>query len=156
MTGQTNWWFDMDKIQTLTNSQKKFLVELKKSDLGDGLVIPTFGPNNQNGFFGLGSGTSERNFTDFEISMLHHYCQTIHLSYCKRTTIRRANSQLTNKEIEVMKQVALGLSTSDIAKELGVTSNTVNTHLKRVYHKFEVTDRVSATLRFLAHGYIYQ
>lgn len=52
--------------------------------------------------------------------------------------------QLTSREKEVMDCVASGLSEGGIAKQLGLSRNTVKFHLKNIYAKFGVTRRASA------------
>lgn len=44
---------------------------------------------------------------------------------------------LTNKEKEVLQKIAQGLSTKEVATALGITSNTVETHRKKLLHKME-------------------
>jgi len=46
--------------------------------------------------------------------------------------------QLTQKENEVLKLLAEGLSYKLIADKLGISSGTVNNHLKKVYEKLQV------------------
>ena len=105
---------------------------------------------------GVGVNNMQRPYSDHEVSLIQAYCQTVHLKYCVITQARRKKNALSKKEIEVMICVARGRSTNDISEKMGLSTNTINTHLKRIYHKLDVTDRVSATLRFLALGYIYE
>ncbi|SHN45096.1 LuxR C-terminal-related transcriptional regulator [Cryptosporangium aurantiacum] len=53
---------------------------------------------------------------------------------------------LTARETEVVSRLAQGLSTTDIARELNLSVNTVKSHLKSVYRKLGTSDR-SATSR---------
>ena len=154
-TGKVFWWWDVEKYHNLTPNQKKFMSVMKEANFSDGYAIPTFGPNGRNGFFGLGRGSLERSEDSKEGKLMQLFCQALHLQYCLITQHLRQISDLSNKEHQVMTHVARGLSTNEIADTLGVSANTINTHLKHVYLKFDVNDRVSATLRFLAFGYIY-
>lgn len=156
-TGEPFWWWDIDQLMELRPEHKMFLQVMTETKIGEGLAIPTFGPNGRNGFVGLGVGVGnmERPFSNQETFLLQAYCQTVHQKYCAITQASRKKKALSKKEIQVMICVARGLSTNEISDEMGVSANTINTHLKRVYQKLDVTDRVSATLRFLALGYIY-
>ena len=52
--------------------------------------------------------------------------------------------QLSHRELEVLEQVAKGLSNKEIADALYVSVNTVKTHLKNVYEKLDVNRRTQA------------
>ena len=51
---------------------------------------------------------------------------------------------LSDRELEVLKLVADGLSNKEIAAKLFVSVNTVKTHLKKVYEKLDVNRRTQA------------
>jgi DNA-binding NarL/FixJ family response regulator len=59
---------------------------------------------------------------------------------------------LTEREVTIMKAVALGLSNQAIGKELWVTEQTVKFHLTNVYRKIGVTNRTEAARWAFAHG----
>lgn len=52
--------------------------------------------------------------------------------------------QISDCELEVLEQVAKGLSNQQIADTLFVSVNTVKTHLKNLYEKLEVKRRTQA------------
>ncbi|MBO6794770.1 MAG: response regulator transcription factor [Balneolaceae bacterium] len=52
--------------------------------------------------------------------------------------------QISERELEVLEQVAKGLSNKEIAATLFVSVNTVKTHLKKLYEKLEVNRRTQA------------
>jgi two-component system nitrate/nitrite response regulator NarL len=59
---------------------------------------------------------------------------------------------LTPRELAVLSLVAEGLSTREIAVNLGVASATVKTHLQSIYHKLDVPDRTSAVAAAMRRG----
>ena len=55
--------------------------------------------------------------------------------------------QLTAREREVLSHLPSGRSNGEIAAELGLTVNTVKTHLRGIYQKLDATGRRGAVER---------
>ncbi len=53
--------------------------------------------------------------------------------------------RLTAREVEVLRLVAQGLSDTQVAEKLVISPRTVNTHLKSIYGKIQVSSRSAAT-----------
>ena len=63
----------------------------------------------------------------------------------------RKIQSLTTRELEVIRQIALGLKNKDIANRLSISDITVRHHLTSIFCKLEVADRQK--LLILAHRY---
>ena len=65
--------------------------------------------------------------------------------------IRQANEQLieplSERELEVIRYIATGVSNREIADQLVVELSTVKKHLTHIYGKLEVLNRAQAILR---------
>lgn len=55
-------------------------------------------------------------------------------------------SPLTNRESDVLKLVASGARTPDVAEKLGISKYTVEDHLKQIYRKLDISSRAEAAL----------
>jgi LuxR family maltose regulon positive regulatory protein len=54
---------------------------------------------------------------------------------------------LSEREGEVLRLLAQGLRNPEIAHRLTISDNTVKAHVKQIYRKLEVHDRVQAIIR---------
>ena len=58
---------------------------------------------------------------------------------------------LTAREVEVLRLLAQGLTSAQIAEQLAISLLTVNTHVRSIYSKLGVTSRSAATRYALEH-----
>jgi DNA-binding NarL/FixJ family response regulator len=68
------------------------------------------------------------------------------------TQRREWPADLTPREVEVLKLVARGLTTREIAHELVITPKTVGNHIEHIYTKIGVSNRARASLFAVQHG----
>jgi DNA-binding NarL/FixJ family response regulator len=61
---------------------------------------------------------------------------------------------LTEREIEILRLIAKGLSNNEAAHVLDLSRATVRTHLEHIYEKLDVTNRVEAVTEGLRKGII--
>lgn len=57
---------------------------------------------------------------------------------------KKAGTALTNREQEVMKWIARGCSNKQIAGKLFISEETVKKHVKNIFFKLSVTNRIAA------------
>jgi len=65
-----------------------------------------------------------------------------------------ATTELTEREIAVLRLMALGLGNHEIAIKLYISENTVKNHVSKILMKLDVDNRVQATVRAIAEGLI--
>jgi DNA-binding NarL/FixJ family response regulator len=70
----------------------------------------------------------------------------------RRLSARSVTNALSQRELEVLRLVAEGLVNKRIGVELGLSENTVKTHISRIMGKLEVHDRTSLAMRAVALG----
>ncbi|GMQ86005.1 MAG: response regulator transcription factor [Acidimicrobiia bacterium] len=61
---------------------------------------------------------------------------------------------LTDRELEVLRLVAKGLSNREVGERLGLSARTVETHLTHVYRKLGASSRTEATIRGLSETWL--
>jgi DNA-binding NarL/FixJ family response regulator len=61
---------------------------------------------------------------------------------------------LTTREVEVLRLVARGLSTKQIADALGMSPKTAGNHIEHIYAKTNANNRVTASIFAVQHGII--
>jgi DNA-binding NarL/FixJ family response regulator len=60
-------------------------------------------------------------------------------------------AKLSPRETEILELLANGALYKEIAGDLGISLDTVRTHLRRIYDKFHVHTRTEAVVKFLGH-----
>ncbi|WP_127025223.1 response regulator transcription factor [Chroococcidiopsis cubana] len=62
------------------------------------------------------------------------------------------NTELTEREIEVLQLLVLGKSNLEIGNMLGITERTAKFHVNNILHKLGVSDRTQAVIHALKRG----
>lgn len=65
-----------------------------------------------------------------------------------------ASEDLSGREITIMRMVAQGLTNKEIAKSIGVSTETVKVALKNVFFKLDATDRTQAAITATRRGFL--
>lgn len=146
-------WSDVNTILDAKSPQiSSYRREI--ASLGDGIVVPVFGPLFRHGYFCF-HGREGREYDDTEILMMHSISQTAYLKLLD--VMYRDDGEgrsLSSRELEIINLIARGQSNQSVAAELSVSINTINTYMKRIFEKLDVSDRVSAVMRAYALGFI--
>jgi two-component system, NarL family, response regulator LiaR len=61
-------------------------------------------------------------------------------------------TDLTTRELEVLRLIAAGKANREISVELGVAEKTVKTHVSNILSKLQLTDRTQAAVYAVQHG----
>ncbi len=81
--------------------------------------------------------------------MINHY----RLIAVRQWSLLKSYFQLTDRELQIAQLVCQGLETDPIAGLLAISAGTVKTHLRNIYRKTGVHNKVSLLLLFLREIY---
>ena len=65
-------------------------------------------------------------------------------------------TELTNREIDVLRLIARGMSNSDIAEHLVISENTVKGHVSNILSKLQLADRTQAAVFAWEQGLVHK
>jgi len=71
-----------------------------------------------------------------------------------RLAERMTRSNLTARELEILKILTKGLTNKQIASALGISDNTVRNHINSIIEKLEVSDRTEASTTAIQRGIV--
>lgn len=79
--------------------------------------------------------------------------------YCRKfrksmDRLQLQNKILTKREIDIVRAIAQGLSTKEIARQLYISENTVETHRQNIFEKLGVRNMAGLIVKAIASGYI--
>ena len=61
---------------------------------------------------------------------------------------------MTNRELQVLRHVALGLSNREIGRSLGISIETVKEHVQNILRKIDAADRTQAAVWAIKKGLV--
>ncbi|BAY49951.1 two component transcriptional regulator, LuxR family protein (plasmid) [Scytonema sp. HK-05] len=88
------------------------------------------------------------------IRSLHHGQQYIPPSVGAKLVQRLSNPELSERELEVLRLIAQGMSNLEIATALSIGESTVKSHVNRILSKLGVSDRTQAVIVAVKRGIV--
>ena len=88
------------------------------------------------------------------IRIVHNGQQYVSLTVARKLVERMNNPVLSERELEVLRLMAQGLSNQDIGTALNIGESTVKSHVTRILSKLEVSDRTQAVIVAVKRGLV--
>jgi DNA-binding NarL/FixJ family response regulator len=79
-------------------------------------------------------------------TLIGHFAERLRPADTSRPARDEIVRALTRRELEVLEQIAAGLSNAEIAAKLFITAETVKTYVSRILTKLDLRDRVQAVI----------
>lgn len=154
-TSQPFFWRDIRALVELTGAEDEMIRALETADLGDGLSFQVNGPQMRNGYVGLGFARRRPRLTEPQIFELRCAAQIAHLRVCDLVPPSGGQVRdLTPREREIMLWIARGKSNGVIADILHISRHTVDTLVRRIFEKLDVSDRTTAAIKAVGAGIV--
>jgi DNA-binding CsgD family transcriptional regulator len=148
-------WTDVTSQIVPDAEQQAFIDRMRAAELGDGYALPVFGPMGRNGFLAVGRPLTEQVLDEAPVEEMHMVAQATHMRLLQLLPERaHLEKPLSTRELEILDWVARGKSNSVIADILSLSGATVDTYLRRIYEKLDVSDRTSAAVVGVGMGLI--
>jgi DNA-binding NarL/FixJ family response regulator len=93
-------------------------------------------------------------FIDKDQSFEHTLNRILESAPPRTPGAHRPRGVLSSRELNVLKQVASGLSNKQIAGRLGISERTVRNHLSRVFSKLAASNRTEAVMNAMRSGLV--
>ncbi|MCM3154115.1 response regulator [Priestia megaterium] len=93
-----------------------------------------------------------RAFALDEVPMSKEIAFQILKEFLQETSIKKPDTPLSARELEVLQLVAKGLSNRDISAQLFISEHTVKSHLKNILSKLHLENRVQLTSYAFQNG----
>lgn len=143
-----------DRVE-LRPQERQHLAAYRAAGVANGLGLQAFGPQGRHGIFALDLGPGRARLPPAELTQIRLAAQAMHLRYSELLLPTLGEMPtLSPRESEVLLWVARGKSNAAIGEILGISAHTVDAHLRRIFLKLGVFDRISAALRGLGFGLI--
>jgi len=150
-------WRALERTHRLSERQIRFFRLGEEAGLRHGIGIPMSGDKAQ--IAGIAMASGERvDAVRADLDLISAYCNQFFMSFKRmkgaEPSVLPPLVALSKKETEVLQWVAAGRSDDDISRLLNISPHTVDTHLRHIYQKLEVNNRVSAVVKAIVLGQI--
>ncbi len=153
--GEPVLWSEIWTHSETTPEEREFHAAMVVAGFQDGIALPVYGPNLRNACIGISHMSGKVDLSQSSLALLQFVAQAAHLRTCAMFSDElTADRQLSSREKEILDWVARGKSNSVIAEILEISPGTVDTYMRRIYVKLDVSDRTSAAVKGVGMGLI--
>lgn len=141
------WLTDLQQSEEFQSGRNKFKLNLGLKHLGDGILAPLYGPFYKQAYVYVSFANPREYYDPIFLWQIQAIFQALHVRYCVIIEALRSSIELTKRESEVLELITFGKTNPEIGSALGISAHTVAGHVKRIFLKFDASDRVTVALR---------
>lgn len=154
-SGKALRWSEAARLSTLSEEEKAYLAHMATLGLVEGVAVPCWGPGGRTGFVAASRPGAAR-IEDEEVATAQTLLQMGFLRYCELIeTPNLSEPRLSQRELDVLTWISRGKSNTVIGDILGISRETVDSYVRRIFAKLGVSDRTSAVTAAALRGYVY-
>lgn len=148
-------WSDAARIANLDERAIAYLSRLRDVGMGEGVAVHCTGPYARSGFVGVGLPSDPGSLDDAAVRRVQVAAQLCFHRYCELVgAFKEEVPDLSQRELDVIRWIGEGKSNAVIAEILGISKNSVDSYVKRIFAKLDVSDRTVAAVRAVSLGLI--
>jgi DNA-binding CsgD family transcriptional regulator len=153
-------WDSLPLVMDLTPRQALCMNECREAGFHDGAAVCVRGLTGELGGIGVASSAGGRSEsgkeTRYRVGMFNAVAQQFYVVFCslheKKAPLEERQVVLTDREIEVMRQMALAQKDDAIAFKLNLTAHGVDFHVRKILKKLNAPNRMFAVLKAVNSG----
>jgi LuxR family quorum sensing-dependent transcriptional regulator len=150
-------WSDLEENLPLSSRQRRFFREGEEAGLRNGIGVPLRGPKGQLSGIALAS-SQKKDACSQNLDLMTAYCNQFYIAYkrfyanenIKNTKIL----ELTKKENQILHWLGQGKTDDEVALIEKMSKHTVNSHVRSIFFKLGVNNRISAVVCGIVYGFI--
>lgn len=146
------WPEDIEHAK-LTRQQTRYLQIAARYGLARGIGVACYGPQARSGFLGA-VWSLDTAPTDADLFAVHQIGQMSFQRYCHLVHDDFDVPLLSNREREVLGWMCRGKSNPEMATILGLSRSSIDSYIRRIFAKLDVSDRTAACSRAYSLGIV--
>ena len=138
------------------------IIEIRRESPGARIIVLTTYDGDEDIYRSVQAGAQGYLLKDMFFEELESAIRKVHAgarlipgSVAERLAARMTTSELTSRELEVLRQIVDGKSNREIATVLSISEATVKSHINNILSKLGVSDRTQAATRALQRGIVH-
>lgn len=153
--GNAFLWSQAAQMPGIDEAGASYLAKLHEAGMGEGVAVPCTGPYARSGFVGVGLPSEPESLDEAMVRQVQVAAQLCFHRYCELVgAFKEEVPDLSQRELDVIRWIGEGKSNAVIAEILGISKNSVDSYVKRIFAKLDVSDRTAAAVRAVSLGLI--